>query len=179
MSDKKIVVIFPGVNYSADCPLLYYAVFKFETRGYEKVAINYGDLTNKYDSLAQLIQGIKSDVLLRLKDIDLSQYDDIVFVSKSMGTAVAGWIEEKLCIKARHIYLTPLNETLPYIKKDKNIITVIAGTKDKFLDTETLKEHCKKENIYLKLIEGAGHRLEVRGDMNKNIELLKEIVSTY
>ncbi|GFP76319.1 hypothetical protein [Clostridium fungisolvens] len=179
MSNKKIVVIFPGVNYRADCPLLYYAGFKFETRGYEKVAINYDDLTNKYDLLAQFIEAVKSDVLAKLRAIDLSQYDDIVFVSKSMGTAVAGWIEEKLCIKARHIYLTPIEETLSYIKKDKDIIIVVAGTRDKLLNTNILKEQCMKENIPLKLIDGAGHRLEVKGDIDKNIELLREIVSTY
>ncbi|GFZ30047.1 alpha/beta hydrolase [Clostridium zeae] len=179
MNNKKIVVIFPGANYSADCPLLYYAGFKFETRGYEKISISYGDFTNKHNSFAELIEEVKLAVLLKLKAVDLSQYEDIVFVSKSIGTAIAGWIEEKLCIKVRHIYLTPLNETLPYINKDKNIIIVIAGTKDKFLDADTLKEHCTKENIYLKLVEGVGHRLEVKGDMNKNIELLKDLVSTY
>ena len=30
-----------------------------------------------------------------------------------------------------------------------------------------------------KLIEGVGHRLEVFGDMGKNIEVLKEVVSLY
>lgn len=179
MENKKIVVIFPGANYSADCPLLYYAGFKFEIGGYEKVVINYGDLDNKYNSLAQFIEAVKLYVLTKLRAIDLSQYEDIVFVSKSMGTAVAGWIEEKLCIKARHIYLTPIGETLPYIKKDKDIIIVVAGTRDKLLNTDILKEHCMKENIPLKLIDGAGHRLEVKGDIDRNIELLREIVSTY
>lgn len=179
MSDKKIVVIFPGGNYSADCPLLYYAGFKFEVRGYEKVSISYGNLINKGNSVVECIEEIKRVVLLKLQDIDFSQYDDIVFVSKSVGTVIAGWIDENLCIKARHIYLTPIKETLPYIKNGKNIIAVVAGTKDKLLDTNILKEHCIKENIYLKLIEGAGHRLEVRDDINKNIELLREIVSIY
>lgn len=179
MCNKKIVVIFPGINYSADCPLLYYAGFKFETGGYEKIAINYGDLIDKDSSLAQCIEDVKKVVFERLQRIDLSQYDDIVFVSKSMGTAIAGWLEEKLCIKVRHIYLTPVKETLPFISKEKNIITVIAGTRDKLLDTDILKKHCIREEINLKLIEGAGHRLEVRGDINKNIEILRDIVESY
>ena len=59
ISDKKIVVIFPGGNYSADCPLLYYAGVKFEDRGYEKVTISYGDLIKQSKSLEECIGGIK------------------------------------------------------------------------------------------------------------------------
>jgi len=179
MSDKKIVVIFPGGNYSANCPLLYYAGVKFEDRGYEKVAICYGDLVKHSKSLEECIEGIKSAVLMQLKSIDLSKYQDIVFVSKSVGTVFAGWIEEKLCIKARQIYLTPIKETLPYIKKCKSIITVVAGTEDKQLCSDILKEHCIKENIYMKQIDGANHRLEISSDIDKNIEVLKAVVALY
>lgn len=179
MGDKKIIMIFPGVNYSIDCPLLYYAGFKFEVRGYEKVAISYGDLLKQDKSIDECVEDIKNAVLMQLKAIDLSQYGDIVFVSKSLGTVIAGWMDEKLCVGARHIYLTPIKETLPYIKNGKNIITVVAGTKDKHLDANILKENCIKENICLKQINGVGHRLEVWGDMDKNIEILREVVALY
>ena len=45
MNDKKIVVIFPGGNYSADCALLYYAGFKFEDR---VVNFNINFICNSY-----------------------------------------------------------------------------------------------------------------------------------
>ena len=32
-----------------------------------------------------------------------------------MGTVIAGWLEDKLNIKVRHIYLTPIEDTLTYI----------------------------------------------------------------
>ncbi|MBU3110179.1 hypothetical protein [Clostridium lacusfryxellense] len=179
MGDKKIVVIFPGGNYSIDCPLLYYAGLKFEVRGYKKVAISYGDLLKRAKSLDECIGDIKSTVLSQLQAYDLSKYDDIVFVSKSLGTVVAGWIAEELCIKARHIYLTPIKETLTYIENGKNIIIVVAGTKDKQLDADILKQHCIKENICLKQIDGANHRLEVLSDMDKNIEILREVLALY
>lgn len=121
MGDKKIIMLFPGVNYSIDCPLLYYAGFKFEVRGYEKVTISYGDLLKQDKSIDECVEDIKNVVLPQLKAIDLSKYGDIVFVSKSLGTVIAGWIDEKLCVGARHIYLTPIKETLPYIKNGKNI----------------------------------------------------------
>lgn len=118
-------------------------------------------------------------MLSQLQNFNLPKYDDIVFVSKSLGTVVAGWVEEELCIKVRHIFLTPIEETLPYIKYGKGIASVIAGTADKQLNADILKERCKKENIYLKQIQGAGHRLEVWGDIDKNIEILREVVAIY
>ncbi|WP_160675309.1 hypothetical protein [Clostridium sp. C8-1-8] len=179
MEKNKIVVLFPGTKYSTDCPLLYYAGFKFEVRGYKKIAISYEYLLKQDNSFEECVEDIKNFSLTQLQQLDLSNYDDIVFVSKSLGTVVAGWIEEKLCIKVRHIYLTPVKETLPYIRQEKNIITVVAGTKDKHLSIYILKGHCLKENIYLKQIDGAGHRLEVWGDMDRNIQILKEVVDLY
>jgi len=110
MGDKKIVVIFPGGNYSIDCPLLYYSGFKFEARGYEKVAIRYGDLLKRDKTLDECIENIKSVVLTQLQAHDLSKY---------------------------------------------------------------------KENISLKQIDGVGHRLEVLGDMDKNIDVLREVLALY
>ena len=160
---KKLIVLFPGIRYSVDMPLLYYARLKYEEKGYESIAINYD---NSY-------------ALNQLENIDFSQYEDIIFVSKSMGTVVAGWLEEKLKIKVRHIYLTPLEATLPYIRKEKDIITVVAGTKDKHINAEELKDYCKKEEINCKLIEGVGHRLEIKNNIERNIDILKEVIKLY
>lgn len=179
MGNKKLVVLFPGIHYSTDCPLLYYACFKFESRGYEKLAIDYGAILSQNKPSDENVKEVENNVLIKLKSINLPEYSDIVFVSKSLGTVIAGWVDDKLCIGARHIYLTPLKETLPFIHNKKRIINVIAGTKDKHLDIEILKEHCKNENINLKILDGAGHRLEVWGDMDKNIEILKEVVSLF
>ena len=163
MSEKKLVVLFPGGNYSTDCPLLYYAGFKYEVLGYEKLVISYENLLKPDKSLDECIKDIENAVLIQLQAIDFSIYSDIVFASKSLGTVIAGWIGTKLNINARHIYLTPIKETLPFIQADKKIIIVIAGTKDRHLNYEILKEHCIKENICLKLFDGVGHRLEVWG----------------
>ena len=46
MQSKKLVVLFPGGNYSVDMPLLYYAKFTYEVRGYESLKVSYG---NSYD----------------------------------------------------------------------------------------------------------------------------------
>jgi len=177
MSDKakKLIVLFPGAGYSNDMPLLYYADFKYEAMGYECVKINYGSGERK---TLNDIENIKKVILNQTERIDFSQYSDILFISKSLGTIFSGWLSETLNIKVRHIYLTPLQSTLQYIK-GHDIQIVIAGTKDKYMDTSILIQHCEKENIKLELIENAGHGLEIIGDMNVNIDNLKRIVDLY
>jgi dephospho-CoA kinase len=64
--------------------------------------------------------------------------------------------------------------------------------RDNFIKLHSkLKELCKdnnakffeinddNENICLKQIEGVGHRLEIWGDMDKNIEVLRKVVALF
>jgi len=126
------------------------------------------------------IENIKKLVARQVKGIDFSAYQDIVFVSKSIGTIIAGGFENELGIgNIRHIYLTPIEKTLEYINSGKNIDIIIAGTSDRHLDSEILRNHCENERMHLKLIEGADHSLEVPGSMSANIDILKKIVELY
>ena len=178
-STKNLIVLFPGAGYTVGNPLLYYADLKYYTKGYECIKINYGDCIRKDISWDKVIKSIKNYVLKQTNRVDFSMYDDILFVSKSLGTVIAGWLDDIKGVNARHIYLTPINETLQYMKNGKNISIVIAGTKDNFMDTTTLTDHCKNENVKLKLIENAGHSLEIESDMSISIDILKEVVETY
>ncbi|MCL2772262.1 MAG: hypothetical protein FWD71_02835 [Oscillospiraceae bacterium] len=164
--NRNLIVLFPGGGYSVSGPLLYYAKFKYEVKGYESLKINYGNCDREGKSFHEFIEEIKAVVLRQVKEVDFSVYDDILFVSKSLGTVIAGWLADTLNINIRHIYLTPIADTLQFIKSGKNISIVVAGTKDKHLNTDILKEHCEREKIRLELIADAGHSLEIFGDMN-------------
>ena len=168
---KNIIVLFPGRGYTVNNPLLYYAKHKYEAKGYECISINYGD---SFDE-GKTFDDVKNIVLTQTKDVDFSLFGDVLFFSKSVGTVLAGWLAETLDIKVRHIYLTPLQGTLRYIK-GRDIQIVVAGTKDKYLDSVILSEHCEKEKINLELIENANHSLEINGDVSENIDILKRIV---
>ena len=169
--NKNLAVLFPGKGYVVTCPLLYYAYLKYERRGYECVSISYGDYNN--------IDDARNNVLIQINKLDFSSYDDIVFLSKSMGTIVAGWIDDEICENVRHIYLTPIKDTLKYLKREKNISIVIAGTNDPFLDANILSAHCNQENIKMELIDDADHSLETTADVSANIDILKRVVELY
>jgi len=175
MKDKKLLVLFPGAGYSNDRPLLYYARLKYEAKGYDCLKISYGDYAKKTSSRMEEFKGFVRE---QIKDVYFNEYSEILFVSKSLGTFIAGWLSGILPSNIKHIYLTPLKDSLQYIKGE-NVVAVIAGTKDEYLDTARLQEHCNRENINLKLIEGANHSLQTQGDVSENIDLLKQIVELY
>ncbi len=104
---------------------------------------------------------------------ELENYDDIVFVSKSVGTVMAGYAREELKIKnVRNIYLTPLPQTLPYIENTGSI--VIAGTEDRFLDKGTLKDFCDNKGVKLYQFEGLGHSMET-DNVRESLDIIGKV----
>lgn len=111
-----------------------------------------------------------------IQQINFSEYEHIIFVAKSMGTVVACTLKEKYNIPATLILFTPLKETLPYIKKDNDIMLVAAGDKDDWLESKILVEVCEKEGLPYYIEAGVGHRMEVMGDLERNLEVIKNVI---
>lgn len=180
--DKKLIVLFPGVKYSTDCPLLYYAKFCYEWKGYEVLEINSYDV-EEVDGLADLDTYAvlaEKNVKSQLQNVDWKKYTHIVFASKSMGTVIALWLEDELKLSSvTHILLTPLNQTLPYMEKERDYRCIVTGTEDSFVQSQHLKELCQRKKYPLTVIEGVGHRLETEENFMDNLEILKKIVELY
>ena len=166
---KKIVISFSGIR-GCEIPLLYFGAKHFEDLGFEKVFIN------PFISENADFQAAFEYTENKLQALNLHEYDEVVFVAKSMGTVIACKWKEKYNISADLILFTPLNATLPYIKEDNDVRLVAAGSKDKYLDAALLAEHCARENIKCYIEPGVGHRMEVMGDLQRNLEILKNVI---
>lgn len=178
MANDKLVIVFPGRNYSCDKPLLYYAGKVFEKRGYDVVRLSYNfRLKGNKNDIAGLIEEAKPYVEKAMDKIDFGKYKDIVFVSKSMGTALAGHFEQIYGIRVRHIFLTPVQESLKYMERGKCI--VVSGKNDDILETRKLKIYCVEQDIPLKRFDDVGHSLEHPEDMNKTFAILMVLVRLY
>lgn len=172
---KKLAVFFPGRRYSVDCPLLYFADFAASLKGYERAFLHYarhreekGNTTVQED-----IENAKAYVIATIQAKEVNEYDEVVFISKSIGTVLAGYVREELKLKnVRNIYLTPLPETLPYI--DGNDSIVIAGTKDRFLDRDALKSFCDSSSVRLYQFDGLGHSMET-DDVHESLEIIGKV----
>lgn len=164
---KRLAVFFPGRRYGVDCPLLYYAESVCRKKGYDTLLMHYSEHRDVRDmiSLEENIRVTLPYAKERIREIHFTQYDEILFVSKSIGTVIAGWLEQELereqtgaAWRIRHIYMTPLAQTFPYMKARKNI--VICGARDKYLDAEKLKKFCEEYDVRRYCFEGVGHSME-------------------
>lgn len=178
---KKMIVLFPGGNYGVDCPLLYYAGFMYEVAGYTKVKIcSYGDTDFSSVSFEEYVKLCFDNVKKQLPRCMFDGCDEIIFASKSIGTVFAAAIEDEYHLSnVMHIMLTPIDLTMEYIQKKRSIKCIVTGTCDNKINHEQLKELCKNHEYPLVEIEGVGHRLEVKDDMQKNISILSKVVSLY
>lgn len=178
MSSDKLIVLFPGVNYSVEMPLFYYAQFTYEMRGYKVLHISYKTNISADFTYEEYLATIKQMVYKQLLNQNLDNYKEIIFISKSIGTVLAGWIASERNLEVKHIFLTPIYDTLQYIG-GQNIVAVIAGREDNKLDKEILMEHCRKENIYLHQFDHVGHRLESKVNMELNLNILRNVIEIY
>ncbi len=180
--DKRLIVLFPGVNYSVDCPLLYYAEFYYQLKGYEVIEIESYNVEGIHglsdlDTYAAIAE---KNVKTQLQKVDWNQYTHIVFASKSIGTVIAHWLEDEWELSpVTHILLTPLNQTLPYMEKERDYQCIVTGTEDSFVDMQRLKKVCQQKNYPLTVIDGVGHRLETEENFTDNLKILNQIVKLY
>jgi hypothetical protein len=94
-----------------------------------------------------------------------------------MGTALAGYFEELFGIRVRHIFLTPVQESLRYMYRGRCM--VIAGKEDRILDSHKLKIYCVEQDVALKQFEEVGHSLEHPDDINKTFAILMVMIRLY
>lgn len=163
-------VFFPGRRYGIDRSYLYYldryidgdAIYlEYDKKRYEK------DISE----LNKNINDAYSYSLEKLANVDFKKYSEIIFIAKSIGTVVAGKIREELKVNnARFICLTPLNETLPYLKQTDFIIT---SKIDPFIDFSKI-ESIQNKFPFLTIYEDAPHSLEFKYDLKRTIYSLYE-----
>ena len=169
---KNIVISFPGGR-GYEIPVLYFGAKYYEDQGYEKVFIRHP--RNEECEFGVLLDNAAKII----SQIDFSEYDDIVFVAKSIGTVVACQIKEKYHIPATLILFTPLNETLPYIHSKNDIKLVAVGDKDRYIDVKMLQKLCDNEGVLCHIEQGVGHRMEVLGDLDKNLNIISNVIKLF
>lgn len=173
---KKLAVIFPGIGYHTDKPLLYYSKKLAVQKGYEIIEVSYGNFPSNVKGSKEKMEKAFYSALQQtekmLKDVDFPSYDDILFVSKSVGTAVSSAYAGKYHLKTRNIYYTPVEASFRFMTQPGIAFT---GTEDSWVVHDAIKEGCRKGDYPLYIIENANHSLEM-GDVEGDLENLKMIM---
>ena len=180
---KNLLILFPGVRYSTDCPLLYYTRVAYDYAGYEIIAINDYGIAQSDDLGSYADKAVKS-LVKRLAETQFDKYEHIVFAEKSIGTLIGLMLSDALGLPdVYHIMYTPLEAVFNYINPERRIVGMAAGTTDKHIE---IKGALGKGG-YTKMIAGyyntksdrdkdaSGYTLTILGDALQN----KEIYAGY
>ena len=187
---SKIAVLFPGIGYTCDKPLLYYSAKLAAEKGFEVVRVPYGNFPSNVKGNAEKMY--QSFVSAReqseeiLKDVDWSSYDEIVFFSKSVGTVVALSYAAEHGIDARQVLYTPLKETFKFPVEagaadasdaGKSRVIAFHGTGDPWAVTDEIVRICEEKGVPLYLTKDANHSLEC-GKAIKDIKKIRKVMRT-
>lgn len=191
---RKTAVLLPGIGYTVDRSLLYYAGKIAHADGYDVIPVPYtgfqkgikGNAARMRDALDHAIAEtekiltprlIENGVLNLHGQTEQDNTTDILFISKSIGTAVAAQYELRHELNARNVYYTPLGETFRYVRPGGFGSHGIAfhGTADPWAGDEEITRPCRELRISLILIPGANHSLET-GDVLEDVSRLGEIM---
>ncbi|MBQ4176701.1 MAG: alpha/beta hydrolase [Lachnospiraceae bacterium] len=180
----KIAVIFPGIGYHADKPLLYYSGKLARSLGYEVIPLSYGGFPKKIAGdrvrMEQSFRIAMEQAEDILKKTDWENAKDILFLSKSIGTVVAGAYARRHLADRQdqilQVLYTPVEATFDYICGRAE---AFHGTADPWVTDEIVENRCSQLGIPLHVYPDANHSLET-GDVRKDLRNMISIIEqTY
>lgn len=180
-STNKLAIFFPGIGYHCDKPLLYYSRKLADEAGYKSIlTLEYslagsnitGNIRGDKEKMQQAFSYLYEQAAKQLSSINWQDYDEIVFISKSIGTVIASVFAQHEKISCRQILYTPLRETYDF--HPQNAIAFI-GTLDPWSNIEKVTSISRVQKIPLFLYPDANHSLETK-DTLRNIKTLQDVM---
>ncbi len=171
-----IAVCFPGTGFTCKEALFERLASDFSARGYDVVQLDFSHIPfREIESLEEAIAVAQRAVKRQLGSVPFSEYQDTVFLSKSLGTILAAYYERDYALHPRHLFLTPLNKTLSLVKPESRVISMVLGTQDRFLTGRALASYCEERNFPYFLIEGVNHSLKDEGDAERTAHIIDQV----
>ena len=180
-STNKLAIFFPGIGYHCDKPLLYYSRKLADEAGYKSIlTLEYslsgsnitGNIRGDKEKMQQAFSYLYEQAAKQLSSVIWSDYNEILFVSKSIGTVIASAFAQHEKISCRQILYTPLCETYDF--HPQNAIAFL-GTSDPWSDIEKVTDISGEQKIPLFLYPDANHSLETK-DTLRNIKTLQDVM---
>lgn len=173
---KRLTVLFPGIGYHGDKPLLYYSRDLAREAGGDVLTLQFhfsgGQIMGNEKKVEETYESLYQQAEEQLAEVAWDSYQEILFISKSIGTVIAAAYARRNEITCRHILYTPLEQTFAF-KPERSIAFI--GTSDPWSRLEVVQDSCREQKILLHCYEGANHSLETT-DVLTNIARMQEIM---
>ncbi len=185
-SSEHLGIIFPGVAYSSQMPALYYTTEVLLTFGADVLRLDHHYRRTDFQELPdeEKTRWLEADALAVLKAaLALKPYKRLTFVGKSIATVALAQILPELA-SLEHtdfVWLTPLlklaglRET---IARYPHKALFVIGSDDQHFDSALLEQIRASTSGQVLVLEGAGHSLEIGGDVAASVRVQERIVTT-
>ena len=171
-----IAVCFPGTGFTCKEALFERLASDFSARGYDVIRLDFSHIPfREIESLEEAVGVAQRAVKRQLSHVVFSEYEDIVFISKSLGTILAAQFEHDMDLSPRHLFLTPLNKTLLLIRPESRVIAMALGTQDRFLTARALSSYCEPRGIPCCIVDGVNHSLKDDQDAERTQQIIDRI----
>lgn len=180
-----LAILFPGIGYTCQMPLLYYETGLFLwSLGADVLWVEYAYNQADFKSMPEgkRKDWFNADVTASCKaGLEQRAYSKVTLSGKSLGTLALGHLltSESELRHAQAIWLTPLlkDEKLRgEIRKVRQRSLLVIGTKDAHYNGIALEEMRTLPQVRIVALEGADHSLEVEGDVSKSIGLIGKVI---
>ena len=179
MFSEKIAVIFPGMGYNADKPLLYYTKKLAKAADYDVIDVKYElpvkskDILNDKEGMKATFEIAAKQVEKQLDEVEFGKCEKILFVGKSIGTALAAYYDKTYNIGAKQLVFTPVPQTFDFLRAESGI--VFHGNADPWCRTDIVKTRCEELGLEMVIVEKGNHSLET-GEVIRDVQELRNIM---
>ena len=184
-SSGKLALVFPGLRYSSDKPLLYYTTEILLARGYDAIQLWADYRLPEFQNLSQAeksIQLIEDGKALLHSGLQARDYSNLVMVGKSLGTLTMAFIltEDVKLPTLMTVWFTPLIHLPPVsqVVLDLPGPAFVAGSDaDPTFESGTVSQILSISHITTQVIEGADHSLEIPGEPLRSTQILASLMA--
>ncbi len=185
-ASDNLALIYPGLRYNCDKPLLYYTTQILLQNGYDVLQLRADYSTREFKDLSkaeQTIQLIEDGKALLNSGLQTKSYNDILFAGKSLGTLIMAFIlnENRELFNAKTIWLTPLLNLPPVsqaVLGTTGPALIIGSTADPTFEAEPVKDIQSMTNVVALSIQDANHSLEIPDDPLRSLQNLVQVSET-
>lgn len=182
---EKLAVLYPGLRYTCDKPLLYFTTELLLSNGYDVLQLwsNYG--SEQFDQLSQAektIQIIADGQALLNSGRRAGSYAQLLLCGKSLGTLTMAFIlnEDQDLANLATVWFTPLIHLPPVsdaIMKIESPSFIAGSLADSTFSSGPLDQLESKPSTSMFIADGADHSLEIPGEPLKSLRILDQVIA--
>ena len=173
----KLAVIFPGIGYHRDKPLLYYAARLARQHGFAVMYTEYHGMPVKIRGNAEMMRQAAAlacqQAAEQLANVAWEEQEKILLIGKSIGTVAAAETAKRCAPDAGQIWYTPLEATFSAAAARRCI--AFLGEADPWSDVSAVQRIAAKQQIPLYLFPDCNHSLEC-ADTLQNLDILRRVM---